>query len=414
MEVTPAGETPGAQHTLHSKRSYGGSGAPSRAPRGRSRGLRPVVRTCWFSYDQIHGRLGRLYPNGGAYEKFRLTAAGDPLLSCGCAQADATGVDYPQQVRYAVEDASEGHIAWGINGWQHTDNAFWNEGTAVNRTLLITPLRQVEDGALVAEINVPLGATIDFTFWITRSKDGLLKDAWDTRNYHVEAANVGPILVTGNLDHAPRLRKGNVLGHGWKLFLLCLLFVGGGILVLRLLGIETRPPAYHQKIILISVSLYVFHFLARTSILGIDVRHLSYASLGIGFSDLMYVLVLGGSVLAAGTIAADITVQAQAIVDLPCCGIAVTRGRSAQYRRGGEPRPSVQLSLAVLLRFSGKHGSPKCDRRKCIVVDGRQYRRDVRRHGSARAAHDCGAECLESGKGPGLQPFLRLLSPWLS
>ena len=64
-----------------------------------------------------------------------------------------------------------------------------------------TPMSRDED-RFVARVSVPVGSTIDYSFWITKSRDGaqthvIEKDGQD--DFHVVAKQYGGTTVTSRL-----------------------------------------------------------------------------------------------------------------------------------------------------------------------------------------------------------------------
>ena len=234
----------------------------------------------------------------------RFCLAGLWILACLGLSAQSDSSYYAQKIRYQVEDAGAVHVVWGINGWENTPEAYRREATFVSDRLLYTPMTQVED-TFVTTIQVPLGASIEFDFWISQNAQGELKDVWDTNGggehgYHARADNKGAIVVVANL-HKPEVKaRQTIVDQGWKLWLSLLVLWGLGIGMLTLFFPRTDPIPYPQRIVLTAFSLYLFHFLARLDVLNLGWRKFSLSSLAYGLDDLIYVSILAGVFLLLG------------------------------------------------------------------------------------------------------------------
>jgi lipoteichoic acid synthase len=74
------------------------------------------------------------------------------------------------QVRYAVSNARQVHLVWGINDWQRP--ALVPAGTVVNNKTLHTPMHKQGD-AFVLNLDLPEGTVLDYAFILTYNEGPL-------------------------------------------------------------------------------------------------------------------------------------------------------------------------------------------------------------------------------------------------
>jgi len=91
-------------------------------------------------------------------------------------------------IRYAMPEADEVFLAWGIDDWHRVSDTHRPPDTRVNNDIMQTPMAR-DRGVFVASVRVPSGATVNYCFLITKGafditwpvcegeyRDTLLKD----------------------------------------------------------------------------------------------------------------------------------------------------------------------------------------------------------------------------------------------
>ena len=73
------------------------------------------------------------------------------------------------EVRYTRPEATDVRLVWGVNGWHTTDIALQSGSTSVEKNLMRTPMR-LRDGAFVAKVKIPAGATLNYGFSVSTDK----------------------------------------------------------------------------------------------------------------------------------------------------------------------------------------------------------------------------------------------------
>jgi hypothetical protein len=82
------------------------------------------------------------------------------------------------EIHYHSPEAGKVNFVWGINGWQSVPEELHTEGSIIQNDLLVTPMRR--DGeTFVAEIQVPIGFSVQYGFTVTETADGRIVDVWD-------------------------------------------------------------------------------------------------------------------------------------------------------------------------------------------------------------------------------------------
>ena len=109
-----------------------------------------------------------------------------------------------QEIRYHMPDAGQVFLVWGINGWQVVAEEMRPSGTEVRRAMH-TPMVH-EGNTFVAKLHVPTGATVEYGFLITKSRDliNIVKPIWDgSQNYELIALNDSVVNVKSRLALGP-------------------------------------------------------------------------------------------------------------------------------------------------------------------------------------------------------------------
>lgn len=92
-----------------------------------------------------------------------------PWLVCGGAvSAQGSGL-VTQEIRYAMPDAGEVVLVWGVNGWQQAPEQLRPARTTVRDMVLHTPMVQEGDD-FVVKLTVPAGTTLDYCFMIAKKR----------------------------------------------------------------------------------------------------------------------------------------------------------------------------------------------------------------------------------------------------
>lgn len=107
------------------------------------------------------------------------------------------------EIRYHLPNVEEVFLVWGINGWQSLPKETQPPETLIKDKLMRTPLRLKGD-FFVAQVQVPIGATLDYGFLITQKRTGpAIKPIWEGgEGYHKLVQADGVIELESQLNLA--------------------------------------------------------------------------------------------------------------------------------------------------------------------------------------------------------------------
>lgn len=231
-----------------------------------------------------------------------------PLFILVISTAKANEETIVQEVKYYSPNVAEAYLVWGINNWQLPDTTLVDTKTYIMDGLMYT--RMTLDGdTLKATLSLPVNTTLNFTFWLTQSREGDYFEFWDTNfgnDYQGVVIQNKPIVIVQQLEKSVSQDKKGLLIHGWILMIVMLV-----ILLTLSIIIRNRQLtiSYQQKIVSLGLSLLLFHYLIRVEVVEVDflwilkykdsliytLRALKYDLLYLGilsvfFVGLMYIL----------------------------------------------------------------------------------------------------------------------------
>jgi lipopolysaccharide transport system permease protein len=109
-----------------------------------------------------------------------------------------------QEIRYHMPEAGEVFLVWGINGWAIAPEENRPPGTVVKDGVMHTPMAR-EGDTFVVQLQVPAGATIDYGFLITKTRNDVAIETWEAngeQDYHTIATQDGVLEVQTKLTLA--------------------------------------------------------------------------------------------------------------------------------------------------------------------------------------------------------------------
>ena len=110
-----------------------------------------------------------------------------------------------RNILYSTPLADEVVLLWGVNGWQPVMPIIRPAGTTVQNGVMATRMSR-DDNEFVARVSVPKGATIDYHFWITKTRKGLQTHALEKNgpdDFHTVANDYGTTTVASQLKELP-------------------------------------------------------------------------------------------------------------------------------------------------------------------------------------------------------------------
>jgi hypothetical protein len=176
------------------------------------------------------------------------------LLYCCLVQPTPLFADGPlitQEIHYRMPEASEVFLVWGIDGWQPVSKELRPAGTTILNSVLQTPMVRQND-AFIAKVQVPLGATIDFGFLITRRLDGTAIGVWDVygdqqKAYRVHAIQDDVVEIQASSAIIRKSKFGD-LETELEQVLLVSLVSGSVIFVIFIIQTWLFPPHIRSKV----------------------------------------------------------------------------------------------------------------------------------------------------------------------
>jgi lipopolysaccharide transport system permease protein len=204
-----------------------------------------------------------------------------------------------QEFRYALPEAGEVYLVWGVNGWQPVPLEAQPAGTLLDADVMYTPMQRVRD-TFVAKIRVTAGTIVDYGFQIRAKRDSIaIERVWQgdyqlvaTQNDVVEVAGAVSLAETNGIVSDVQIGPYLLLG-------VILLWIIAWLVTGRLQSEQrVRLPRSLIAIIAISISLYLLLLLIRAHILGfkwvsgqmtLDFLPTLFTA---GYQDLLYVSIL--------------------------------------------------------------------------------------------------------------------------
>jgi arylsulfatase A-like enzyme len=159
---------------------------------------------------------------------------------------------------------------------------------------------KLEDEVFTANLRLPEGGDMYYTFWVTKGEEGYYKDYWDQAvSGSVTVNNSDSITRKGTNRPIASVPTIGILSKGW----IILLFLFGTLLLMMVItkNLDGQDPS--RSILIksgcILLSLLVFHLLARIVIIEMSIRSLLRKLdlwpplLDAGKEDMVFVLGLG-------------------------------------------------------------------------------------------------------------------------
>ena len=174
-----------------------------------------------------------------------------------------------QDIFYIAPKFGVVYLVWRVEEYPMDDLVKMNDGTTLTDGHLYTPM-VLNEGTFGIQLKVPIGSVFHYTFWITKDKEGIYQNFWDgTSSGKTIASDITPIKKTVSNIQTLETKKSNLLKiGGWLLaFLTALYTILWWIQKKRLRELHT--PLYFENILFLSLSLFLFHILARADILSV-------------------------------------------------------------------------------------------------------------------------------------------------
>lgn len=200
-----------------------------------------------------------------------------------------------QEINYIAPKSATVLLVWNIEGQSHDVAIASNVSTKLSDGLLYTPMVAKGDMFSVC-LNIPIDATVSYSFWITKNKQGQYEDYWDPQSGgKTTVTDTLPITKNAIYWKEEARKEIQLVRYGW-IFLLVLLIPYSIFAWKKKQGVlPSHAVSYELKVLLIGISLFLIHALARAEI--IDIHPLSIRNdftawgkiMKVSWSDLIYV-----------------------------------------------------------------------------------------------------------------------------
>lgn len=200
---------------------------------------------------------------------------------------------------YDSPESSEAYLVWSASEASPAQLKLLNPSTRFDHEWNYT-LMEFEDEVFTANLRLPSGCDLFFTYWVTKSKEGYYKDYWDRSvSGRVTVDNSDPISRKGTNRQPDSSSKIGVISKGW---IILLILVSALVLLMFITKyLQAKDPAHSilVKSGCVLLSLLAFHLYARAVIIEIPILSLLRKFdpwprlLDAGKEDMFFILGLG-------------------------------------------------------------------------------------------------------------------------
>jgi arylsulfatase A-like enzyme len=175
-----------------------------------------------------------------------------------------------QQIIYVAPQSGSVYLAWKTTNHPLEESVLWNGNTKLSDGLLYSPM-QLKNDTFRIHLNVLQGTTIEYYFWITKNNQGAYQDFWDLQASGSIKVNDGvPVIKNAVYSKEEVKNESLLLTRGWILFVVLFLVFVAITWIQKKWPSLNIPSSKIERVIFIGLSLAVFHALARSEIIGID------------------------------------------------------------------------------------------------------------------------------------------------
>lgn len=175
-----------------------------------------------------------------------------------------------QEFKYYAPQSGTVYLVWNAEKHPLDESVSWNENTKLTKGLLYLPMISHNDTFNV-RLKVPVGTTIQYYFWITKSKQGHYQDFWDLQSSgKTTVANVCTISKNAIYSKVEKKLGSRLLKFGWIIFLFLL-----SVYLILIWGQKKwvgkiKKPSLIENVVFVGFSLAFFYALARSEIISVN------------------------------------------------------------------------------------------------------------------------------------------------
>ncbi|NNL15028.1 MAG: sulfatase [Flavobacteriaceae bacterium] len=175
-----------------------------------------------------------------------------------------------KEINYIAPQSGSVYLVWNIENLPLDELVALNDNTKLNKGKLYTPMSAIRDTFKI-KLNVPQNYTFNYSFWITKNRQGHYIDYWDSKSHgRMQVSDDDPIIKKANYSKVETKTESKLLSKGW----LALIFFTGVFSLLYLIEkkwlIHIKAPSHFETIVFLGISLILLQALARSEIVGIN------------------------------------------------------------------------------------------------------------------------------------------------
>jgi phosphoglycerol transferase MdoB-like AlkP superfamily enzyme len=203
-----------------------------------------------------------------------------------------------KDINYYAPQSGTVYLVWNTDSYPLNESVTWNENTKLTKGLLYLPMIAHSDTFNV-KLKVPVGTTIQYYFWITKTKQGHYQDFWDLQSSgKTTIIDANPIDRIAIYSKVEKKLGSRLLTIGWMILLSL------SCIYLVLIWIDKKwfdnkkKPSIIENVLFMGISLALFFALARAEIIAVNplkaiynFRILAIIIRG-SFHDLLYICCL--------------------------------------------------------------------------------------------------------------------------
>lgn len=180
-----------------------------------------------------------------------------------------------QNVKYSAPNSGAVFVVWRTEQYPAENCVMWNPGTRISKGLLYSQMQLLND-TFVVDLKLPQKSTIYYYFWITKSKSGHYQDFWDLKANGVKTIGDNrAIVAVADYSQKAKPENRNIVDKGlYLLAFLITIFLMLVVLVRKNIGneqIDNHQYYGFRGIVFLSISLLVFHAIARADIIHVGI-----------------------------------------------------------------------------------------------------------------------------------------------
>lgn len=179
-----------------------------------------------------------------------------------------------KEIIYSAPESGTVNFIWYAQGFEISELLSLNIDTKPLQSKLCTPM-ELNQGVFKVSITLPKNGQIYYGFWITKDKSGMYTDFWDWKyDKVITFSNATPITINANYSIPQKKLKSAILPYGWLVLCSLLTVLGLVYLIVNNLFKFDKPISIISKILILGLSLFLLHILARAEIIGLHPKTL--------------------------------------------------------------------------------------------------------------------------------------------